>query len=444
MNNKKRRFRRWWSAALLALVILGLSIRFEIRNNLRPYDMPDGAPVLISPEHTAYISAGSDGLFRPDEALSRGEACRILYSLLQDPIKGHCDFSDVPEDSSLYPAVACLSSWGMVSNSRGAFLPEQPLTRAQLLTMLSPLYPPLEGDTPYTDIAGHWAEADIRSAYTRGWLDDDSLFRPDEAVTRAEFCRVLNRVLGRSCDEAALLLSDDPALYADVPADHPLFGDVMEASRTHSHRTDSQGEHWILPTRSEGLYAVYGRLYYVREDGSLLRDGWHGSLYFGADGRYTSGDETLDRLMERFLLNCTDESMTREEKLRAAYLSIKYDYGYTPLYDGLDEVDCGDRDFEVPWARSYLEKGAGNCVASAAAFTMAARQLGYEALAVFGLFNTYRDDHCWTIIPEDGVNYIYDPEQEKARDSWMDDFDLYRVTDGDPLPYHYKEFYPDL
>lgn len=439
---KKTVFRILLGSALLIFAFF--SIRFEIRDNLRPYDMPSGSPNLICPEHPVYMSAGADGLFRPEQPLLRAEAAGILYSLIQNPIPGHCDFSDIPQDSPHYPAVACLSSWGMVRNSRGPFRPEEPLTRAQLMTMLAPLYPPLEGDTPYTDIGGHWAEADIQNAYTRRWLEEEPLFRPDDAVTRAEFCRIMNRVLGRRCDEAALLLSPAPALYADVRPDHPCFGDVMEASLPHSFHMAEGTEAWPLPALSPGLHSVCGRLYYVREDGSLLKNGWHGTLYFGPDGRYSCGDEELDALVESFLLNCTDETMSREQKLRAAYLSIKYDYVYGPFPPGFEELHCGDRDFEIPWARSYLELGVGNCIASASAFTMAARQLGYEARAVFGLFNYYRDDHCWTIIPEDGTYYIYDPEQEFARDEWMDDFDLYRVTDTEPLSYYYKEFYPDL
>lgn len=428
--------------ALAMLAVICLSIGFEVRHHTRPYDMPPGSPSLISPSHEAYMQPLADGRFHPEDVLCRGEACQILYELLQNPIPGHCDFADVPEDSPYYRALACLCSWGMVSNSRGDFHPENPLTRAQLMSILSSLYPPLEAETEFTDIRGHWAEAAIENAAARNWVDGEGRFRPDEAVTRAEFCQILNRVLGRRCDEAALLLGGGYAHFADVPTNHPAFGDVMEAAYTHSHSLSAEGEAWPMPALNPGFHSVYGRLYYITDDGRLLKDSQMGLFHFGPDGRITCGDAEVDALVEEFLLDCTDESMSREQKLRAAYLSIKYDYGYGPFPPGLEEVNCGDRDFEVPWARSFFKTGGGNCVAYASALCLAARALGYEAQAVFGLFNYYRDDHSWVIIPENGVDYIYDPEQELARDEWMDDFDLYKAPNGDPLEYHYEEFYP--
>jgi hypothetical protein len=51
--------------------------------------------------------------------------------------------------------------------------------------------------TAFTDIAGHWAEQDIRSGAEQGWVSGypNGAFLPDKAVTRAEFAVMLSRAL---------------------------------------------------------------------------------------------------------------------------------------------------------------------------------------------------------------------------------------------------------
>ena len=46
---------------------------------------------------------------------------------------------------------------------------------------------------PFTDMAEHWAEAEIEKAYTNGFIngDGDGTFRPDDSVSRAEFVKMV-------------------------------------------------------------------------------------------------------------------------------------------------------------------------------------------------------------------------------------------------------------
>lgn len=48
----------------------------------------------------------------------------------------------------------------------------------------------------FDDVGGHWAQKDIQRAVDKGIMNgyDDSTFRPDKPVTRAELCAVLNRL----------------------------------------------------------------------------------------------------------------------------------------------------------------------------------------------------------------------------------------------------------
>ncbi len=49
---------------------------------------------------------------------------------------------------------------------------------------------------PFTDVAGHWAEAELDAAYESGIIngDGDGTFRPDDSISRAEFVKMLAAV----------------------------------------------------------------------------------------------------------------------------------------------------------------------------------------------------------------------------------------------------------
>jgi len=72
---------------------------------------------------------------------------------------------------------------------------------------------PIGGAAPFSDIGGHWAEAAIRRAAELGLVTGypDGSFRPDSAVTRAEFLVMLVRTLG---DKAPLPFKE-PLEFSD-------------------------------------------------------------------------------------------------------------------------------------------------------------------------------------------------------------------------------------
>ena len=60
---------------------------------------------------------------------------------------------------------------------------------------------------PFTDVAGHWAEAELETAYENGFIngDGDGTFRPDDCISRGEFLKML----------ATLLFGDVPEEMGD-------------------------------------------------------------------------------------------------------------------------------------------------------------------------------------------------------------------------------------
>jgi len=84
----------------------------------------------------------------------------------------------------------------------GTYRPENPVTRAEMAVFLlggmgiSP--PAMDGSHPFSDIAGHWAEAYIEELYDQGVTGGypDGTYRPQNNVTRAEMAIFLLKGMG--------------------------------------------------------------------------------------------------------------------------------------------------------------------------------------------------------------------------------------------------------
>lgn len=436
-------------------------------------------PRFVTDEHIAYLQPNRTGeelnrtdkplrqsndLIQPDEPLCRGDAVMALYKLTENRVQGGCSFSDVSEDDALYKALCCMTGWGVVTDSTGEFNPDGLCSRAQLVTMLSRYYPPEAEDVeaPYVgsfrrrsaemervgemdipsfaDTVGHWASEAVENAVDRGWIDAGGKFYPDAAVTRGEFCRIMNRVLGRRGDEAMAVLSGEYDFFSDLPSYHEYYADVLEATCSHEYYYGDDGvERWSSEALEEGLHRAGGRLYYVQADGTLLRNGSVQQWDFDEDGCYTTGVEELDDMICDILLQLGTDNMSQSEALRAAYLYCTH--GHTYIYHnwytyGFDGV----HDENAFRALRFFKSWGGYCYDFAAGFGLLARALGYNCYIVQAQVNQYYAPHGWVVIPENGINYIYDPELESQRD-YISDFGLFRVTNHAVFHYWYTPWW---
>lgn len=410
-----------------------------------PPPKPEGPPQLDTDEHRVYLSADEDGLIHPDQTVTRGETAQILYSLMLNPVEGKCDFADIPEDHPLRPALECLICWDVISYGTGDFRPDDPITRAELVTMLEAFYPADESaGTSFSDMEGHWAAAAAENALTRGWIDASENFDPSGSIRRDEFCRLMNRAMGRCCDSAAVILSEDyPAPFRDLGPTSLYYEDMMEAACAHEFQMENGAECWTLSqSLPTGLHHSYGRLYCVDENGTVLRSTNYEEVWdFAADGRYTTGVTALDELITEILCQIIQPYMEGDEDLREAYLYVKRDHEYARIPWTL--YNCPEDSLEYQYrALRFLPGDSGCCYDYACAFGYLARALGYKAYIVYGEINENYEAHGWVIIPEDGVDYMYDPEMEDVRDWRHFDFDLFRLQNGwRPYMYWYEPWW---
>ena len=165
---------------------------------------------------------------------------------------------------------------------------------------------------------------------------------------------------------------------------------------------------YAIDRYAKGLHEIDGGMYYVKEDGSFLTNDAVGYLTFDANGRYTSGNATLDSYVDQALAVCTNSGMTKAQKLRAAYLYVR-DHG---AYLARPHQARGTTEWAEESALFMFEHKKGNCYCFAGQFLYMARQLGYDAYVVSGGVGRKDSDHAWVMICENGVPYIYDVELE--------------------------------
>lgn len=408
-----------------------------------PGEEPAGdAPAypLITDEHVTYIEGNNDYV-NPQDNLTRAQAAKIIYSLLESPLAGAGNtFTDVPAGQWYKPYVDSMSQMELIEGyGDGTFLPGKNITRVEFVTILSRLYLPQE-DQPDLDFADvtthHWGYAALKNAVARGWLKGygDGTLNPDGSITRAEAVAIVNRMMGRVPDEAAIDNAGKIFQYLDLDFDFWAYYDIMEASVPHEFVMDETGtvETWNtfspLPAeRAPGYYLEDGQLYLVKEDGYFARNEAVGVLGFDNYGRYTSGIAELDQRLTAIVLAHTDPGASRLANLRSLYDYVVGTSEYLPA----DWIDEGSSGWEERVALKAFQMGnRGNCYSYAAMFAMLARKLGYQATGVSGWVTTpdwgwEYDTHGWVEISEGGRVYLCDPEE-----TWAYGWDLFYKSYG--------------
>lgn len=176
----------------------------------------DGVIVLPAEEHNSYIVGYEDGTFRPDSDMTRAEAAAIFARLISEQkaenISGtQNNFTDVKSGEWYADYVSYLEKYGIIKGYEdNTFRPDEAVTRAEFVSMTVRYYDLFNdvkypaNTTKYSDIDGsHWAVKDISFGKEIGWLNGyaDGTFKPDNNITRAEVVTVVNHATDRTPDE---------------------------------------------------------------------------------------------------------------------------------------------------------------------------------------------------------------------------------------------------
>lgn len=165
-------------------------------------------------------------------------------------LTGENQFTDVNEGNWFNNAISTMTKLGIVKGRTSTeFAPNAPITRAEFAAICARFDTgKTEGDSNFTDISGHWAEAEIERAVTLGWITGypDGTFRPDKQITRAEAMTTINRVLQRLPETESDLMRD-MVTWPDNQSGAWYYLAVQEATNSHDFDRKDDGVHekWI-------------------------------------------------------------------------------------------------------------------------------------------------------------------------------------------------------
>lgn len=207
-------------------------------------DMPED---LNTVDHFSYIVGYEDGTVMPQKQITRAEVATIFYRLLKEDVRDEnttnvSDFSDVSSSDWYGTTVATLADMGILKGYEdGTFRPNAPITRAEFAAIATRFFDET-GATyepgTFTDVTGsEWFAGAIMDAVNLGLIGgyEDGTVRPNNNITRAEACAIVNRTLGRVPDADHLLPEDEMKTWPDNPESAWFYADMQEATNGHEY-----------------------------------------------------------------------------------------------------------------------------------------------------------------------------------------------------------------
>ena len=236
-------------------------------------DEPDTPDDLNTVDHFSYVvgypedyrtgePTDNEDLWpvKPQGDITRAEVATIFYRLLKADVRDEnttdvSDFSDVSSSDWYGTTVATLAEMNIVEGYEdGTFRPNAPITRAEFAAIATRFFEKT-GATyepgTFTDVTGdEWFAGAIMDAVNLGLIGgyEDGTVRPNNNITRAEACAIVNRTLGRVPDADHLLPADEMKTWPDNPETAWYYADMQEATNGHEYEwiTDagSRVEDW--------------------------------------------------------------------------------------------------------------------------------------------------------------------------------------------------------
>ena len=193
----KRHFGKWLTAAALAV---GCTVMTANAFADTDGHWAESAINKWSGEY-GIIQGYDDGTFRPDKSITRGAFAGILDRFLHFQNASPADtFSDTA-GTYWEDAILKLHASGIYLGNQGAALPSSTITRQQAVAMIGRAFriAPETAAPDYTDTdqIAEYAMAYVGEFEVRGYLTDSAAgtFRPTDPITRAELINILSNMV---------------------------------------------------------------------------------------------------------------------------------------------------------------------------------------------------------------------------------------------------------
>ena len=145
------------------------------------------------------LTGYSDGTFRPDSGLTRAEAIKVIttYMGLDGQVSSFIDVSSTHWANAFIGAAA--QSGLMNGYSDGTFRPDDKISRGELAALITRAFKLTgAGNTSFKDVNGKaWSYAYIDALASKKIITGyaDGTFKPEKDITRAEFATIIARLL---------------------------------------------------------------------------------------------------------------------------------------------------------------------------------------------------------------------------------------------------------
>ncbi|MEE0510352.1 MAG: InlB B-repeat-containing protein [Peptococcaceae bacterium] len=241
-----------------------------------PGNPPDGSdtPMLNTTDHYSYIvgypedyrtgaPTNDESLWpvKPQGNITRAEVATIFYRLLTDEARAENwtqdnGFTDVDKGDWFNTPVSTLSAMGIIGGYEdGSFQPNAPITRAEFAAIAVRFFEEKSVDYEmgsFIDIQGdEWYADAIQAAKEHGIIGgyEDGSFQPNDVITRAEACSIVNRTLKRIPEKEHLLPESLMRVWPDnADVDAWFYEDMQEATSSHEYEwivyQDETVENW--------------------------------------------------------------------------------------------------------------------------------------------------------------------------------------------------------
>lgn len=184
-----------------------------------------------------FMNGYSKTTFGPKNNMKRAEVASVLTKIYlgKDAQGVFSSFSDVSQEAWYADAVGFMEKKGIITGyNNGKFMPEKSITRAEFASIISKFANINIDNTPlsFNDVnEEHWAKNAIDAVTSKGLMNGrgKNLFAPNEPITRAEVATVLNKLQNRTPNKAFMdSYSKNP--FKDVSSKFWAYYEILEAT----------------------------------------------------------------------------------------------------------------------------------------------------------------------------------------------------------------------
>lgn len=218
------------------------------------HDYPKGDLLILKERgsHIKYIFGYPDGNLLPEGNITRAEAAAIAVRLkdISTTDMSKANYVDLKEGAWYLPYINAALKYNLLDTEADKIRPDDPITRAEMARLLSPIDKTNDLRSDFQDIIGHRYEKEINQAYGNERIIGypDGSFKPDNNITRAEAVIMFNSIFNRVPDKDFINTNEVLLVkFKDLKKDYWAYYELAEAANSHEYerKSNNKDEIWI-------------------------------------------------------------------------------------------------------------------------------------------------------------------------------------------------------